>query len=404
MRTFLSRSVLGAILAGLTIGAATAQAATGPVTVRVEGASATLIPPTLVATRSGSFSPMSDPSHSCSASSAAYALELATIVNGTSWSGPFFDPSGFFVTTIGPESYPLSGSSYWNFWYDHAPATVGICGQQLNPNDEILFFPDCFGATCAAGTSSPNVLGMTAPTVAQKGASIAVAVTSYASADGTPSPAVGATVSGGGAAATTSGTGAAQLTFPTIGTFTIRATATHAIRSEPHTVCVHDGNDGNCGTTAPPGTTPTPNPTGATTQTQTPATTGPAATTTTGPPHGHLAIREGTVFAHGHGPNLIVGTIDPDSTGLRTVALRLTRQVAHGHCEAFNAKRRKFTAASCGLQHAPAFSIGHAYAFSYLLPSKLGPGRYTLQVSAVDVAGKQDGPAPGRNRIVFRVR
>ena len=169
-------------------------------------------------------------------------------------------------------------------------------------------------------------------------------------------------------------------------------------------MCVHDGNDGNCGTTAPPGTTPTPGTT--TPTTQTPATTGPppAATTTAGPPHGHLGIHEGTVFAHGHGPHVIAGTVDSDPSGLREVAVRLTRQVAHGRCEAYNAKRRKFAAASCGITHAPAFSVGHAYTFSYLLPSKLAPGRYTLQVSAVDVAGKQDGPAPGRNRIVFRVR
>jgi hypothetical protein len=403
MRTFLSRSVLGAILASLAIGTATAQAAgTGAVTVRVEGASATLIAPTLVATRSGTFSPMSDPSHSCSASSAAYALELATLVNTTSWSGTFFSFGDYLVTTIAGETHPTgpSDGSYWNFWYDHAPAQVGICGQQLNPNDEILFFPDCFGK-CPAGFVSPDVLGMTAPTIAQKGAPIAVAATSYASADGAPSPAAGATISGGGATTTTSGTGAAQLTFPGVGTFTIRATRTNAIRSEPHTVCVHDGNDGNCGTPAPPGTPPP----STATATQTPATTGPPSpTVTNGPPHGHLAIHEDMVFAHGHGPHLIVGTVDSDPTGLRTVALRLFRQVAHGRCEAFNAKRRKFTAASCGIQHAPSFSIGHAYTFSYLLPGPLGPGRYTLQVSAVDGAGKQDGPAPGRNRIVFRVR
>jgi hypothetical protein len=402
MRTFLSRSVLGAILVSLTLGAATAQAAgTGPVTVRVEGAGATLIPPTLVATRSGTFSPTFDPAHTCPGTSAAYALELATFVNSTSWSGTFFSFGDYLVTTIAGETYPSTGSAYWSFWYDRAPAQVGICGQQLNPNDEILFFPDCFG-NCGAGYVSPNVLGMSAPTVAEKGSPIAVTATSYASADGTPSPAAGATVSGGGASTTTSSGGSGQLTFPTVGTFTLRATAAHAIRSEPHTICVHDGNDGNCGTTAPPGGTPT------TTSTTPTTTTGgspsPSATTTNGPPHGHLAIHEGAVFAHGHGPHLILGTIEPDPTGLRTVALRLFRQVSTGRCEAFNAKRRKFTAGSCGILHAPSFAIGRSYAFSYLLPSALGPGRYTLQVSAIDGAGKQDGPAPGRNRIVFRVR
>lgn len=397
MRNFLSRSVLGAVLGVLALWPVAAQAANGPVTVRVEGASATLIPPTLVATQSTSYTPLGKPKP-CPGESAAEAFDLAVLANNTHWEGTFFTFGDYLVTGIAGETHPTgpTDGSYWSFWYDHAPAQTGICEQLLNPNDEILFFPDCFG-TCPAGFVSPDVLGMTAPTIAQKGSPIAITVTSYASADGARSPASGATVSGTTALSTTGTDGVANLTFPSVGTFVIRANAAHSIRSEPHTVCVHDGNDGNCGTTAPPGATTT-----TTTTTGPPppaAASGPDRT----PPHGHLAIHEGMRFAHGQGPHLIVGTVDAEPSGLRQVAVRLTRLVAHGRCEAYDAKRRRFVHAGCGLTHARSFSVGHAYDFSYLLPGVLGPGRYTLQVSAVDNAGNQDGPAPGRNRIVFRV-
>lgn len=403
MRKVLSRSVLGAIVGVLAIAPASAQAVNtnGPVSVRVEGASATLIPPTVVATQSKAYTPFGK-AHACPGTSAAEALDLATLANSTTWDGTFFSFGDYLITSIAGEAHPTgpSDGSYWNFWYDHTPAQLGVCGQQLNSNDEILFFPDCF-SPCPAGFVSPDVLGMTAPTIAQKGSPVPVSVTSYASADGAPSPASGATVSGTTALSATGTNGAANLTFPSVGTFVIRATAPHSIRSEPHTVCVHDGDDGNCGTPAPPAATSTTTTTSGTTN----VTPVPAAASgpDKSPPHGHLAIKEGMRFARGHGPHLIAGTVDSDPSGLRQVAVRLTRLVGRDRCEAYNAKRRKFVHASCGIAHAPSFSVGHAFTFAYLLPGLLGPGRYTVQVSAVDTAGNQDGPAPGRNRIVFRV-
>jgi hypothetical protein len=410
MRTFLPRSVLGAILVTLAVGGASAQAATpGPVTVRVEGTGASLIAPTLVATQSSSFSPGFDPAHSCPGTSAARALELATLANGTSWKGTFFSFGDYLVDTIAGEVHPTGAAdgSYWAFWYDHAPAQVGICGQQLNPNDEILFFPDCFGK-CPAGFVSPNVLGMTSPTIAQKGAPVSVSVLTYASADGTASPAGGATVSDSGArvAATTAANGGATLTFPSVGTFILRANAPSSVRSEPHTVCVHDGNDGNCGTPAPPGTTPPPGGTSAPppgVACQHNGDDGLCGTVDRKAPTGHLAIVQGTRFARGRGPRAIDGRIDSDPSGIRRVLMRLTRVVAHGRCESYSAARRRFVTAKCDVAKAPAFPVGIAPTFSYLLPSALGRGRYTVNVEATDAAGNTDGPAPGRNRVVFRV-
>ncbi len=411
MRRFLPPSVVGAVvLATLVVTATGAQAAPGPVTVRVEGSTATLLPPTLVATTNGAYTPVGKTA-ACPGTSAAAALDLATLAGGTSgWAGTFNAGFGdYFVTAIAGEVHPTGAAdgSYWSFWSDNAPAQTGICGQQLSAGDQILFFPDCFGA-CPAGFVSPNVLTMTAPpAVVQKGSVATVTVTSYANADGKPSAAVGATVSGGGVSATTGAAGTASLTFATTGTFTLRATAANSVRSEPHTVCVHDGNDGNCGTTAPPGTTPTPPP--ATTPAATPppcvhrGDDGLCGTADRTPPTGHLAVAENTRFAHGHGPRTIAGHVDPDPSGLRDVRLRLTRVVSHGRCEAFAATRRRWVSAHCGIAYAPFFSIGRGGTFSYLMPARLARGRYTVDVAATDGAGNRDAPAPGRNRIVFRV-
>jgi hypothetical protein len=40
---------------------------------------------------------------------------------------------------------------------------------------------------------------------------------------------------------------------------------------------------------------------------------------------------------------------------------------------------------------------------SYLLPRRLGKGRYVLHVTATDRAGNADIVEPGRSRVVFRV-
>ncbi len=294
---------------------------------------------------------------------------------------------------------------------------MGICGQALGSGDEILFFPDCF-SPCPPGFVSPNVLGMTAPAIVQKGSPIGVTVTSYANANGKASPAAGATVSGGGASATTAADGTASLTFPNPGTFVVRATAPNSVRSEPHTICVHDGNDGHCGTPAPPGTTPPRGTTTTTPTATTPATgTTPVACVHAGDdgrcgtadrtaPRGLISIAEGAYFARGHGPRLITGRVDPDPSGVPKVLMRLVRVVPHGHgrCEAFNGQRRRFVTARCAVTSAPAFAAGTGASATYLFPARLTTGRYTVAMEAIDGVGNHDAPAPGRNEIVFRVR
>ncbi len=409
MPTVLSRSVLGAIFVILLAGPGIVQAATtiGPVGVRVEGTSSTILPLTNVYTVLGSYTPVGK-STACPGTSAAEALDLATLplAAGTTggWDGTFDSGLGdYFVNVIGGEKHHGDGT-YWSFWWDHAQAGSGICGQPLSPGDQILFFPDCF-ANCPAGFVSPRVLGLTASaTVAQKGEAVTFTVTSYGTdlAADPGSPVSGATVSGGGSTATTAANGQAMLTFPNVGSFAVQASAPNSVRTETRTVCVHDGNDGTCGTAAPAGTTPSP----------TPSTSAPCVhhgddglcgTIDRTPPRGHLSIAEGTRFSHGHGPRTIVGHVDADASGLRDVLLRLTRVVTHRRCDAYSATHRKWAKSACGVSHAPSFSVGRSASFAYLLPQALARGRYTVDVEAIDAAGNHDAPAPARNQIVFRV-
>ena len=155
----------------------------------------------------------------CPGTSAAGALELAT---SGSWSGTWFSGLGYSVETIAGESHPFEAGApanfFWSFWLDNKPASTGICEAELNPGDSVLFFPECFSETGAC-PPAPNPLGIVAPPVAERRlADQPVAVTSYANASGAASPAVGATVTGGGASATTDSAGKATLTFSAPGT------------------------------------------------------------------------------------------------------------------------------------------------------------------------------------------
>src|SRR4029077_11819372 len=220
--------------------------AAGPatVTVRVEGPSETLVPSTQVTTTTTPVVKDGNPADSCTGTSAAGALQLAT---GGNWNGQWFSGLGYSVETIEGQSFPFTQPYYWNFWLDDKPATTGICEAELNPGDSILFYPECFSTTSGVCPASPNPLGIEAPTVAAVGTPVTATVTSYASASGAPSPAVGATIAGSVVNATTDSGGHATFTFSAPGTFLLRVNAPGSIRTET-TVCVHNGNDGTCGT------------------------------------------------------------------------------------------------------------------------------------------------------------
>jgi hypothetical protein len=356
------------------------------VTVRVEGAATTVLAPTQVTTTTV---PMEKEGHSCSGTSAAGALQLATTGN---WSGHWYEEGGFFVETIGSESFVKSPSGYWSFWLDNKAATKGICESELEPGDSILFFPECFGE-CPA---PPNPLGIEAPAVAEVGEAVTVTVASYANANGAKSPASGASVSYEGTQETTDASGHATPRFSHAGAMTVRVTAPHAVRTET-TICVHAGNDGNCGTSVPVGST---TPTFARTTAGSGvlpfvAYKGPYALVAdvTGPIDGHVYPRRSA-------PRVLAGKI-ASHNGVSSVGAELRRQY-RGRCYAYDGARERFRAARC---HAGSFfKVSDGGVFSYLLPSALAPGRYVLDIQARDADGNVTTLARGSSRLVFYVR
>jgi hypothetical protein len=373
-----------------------ASAAT--VTVRVEGLNETKLASTAVSTTAAPVVKDGDGEHACSGTSALAALQLAT---GGHWGGPWNDEyNQYEIFSIEGESHifePEAATNYfWSFWLNDKEAEVGACEAQLQPGDRVLFFPACFGVCPPARL--PLEISL-APS-ANVGESVTVAVEKYTSA-GEGSPAAGVTVTGATAVAATDPAGHATLTFPSPGTFLVRAEAPGTVRSE-QAICVHRGDDGTCATPLPP-------PSG-------PPASGVGGARTSVPPTPArwpivarlLGLLQGHVYARRAAPRELRGSISLSGV-LRDVRLRLTRtrRNAHGRrrCSFYNARRERFRAMRrCGAVHGRYFSVGARARFSYLLPFRLPRGRYVLDVKASDTAGHRSRLARDTSRFVFYVR
>lgn len=377
-------------LVALALAGAQAAFAGSTVTVRVEGLTRTLLPPTEVTTNSTPVIKDGNSAHSCSGTSAAGALQIAT---GGSWGGAWFESfHGYSAETILGEAHafePGAAANYfWSYWLAGKASSAGICEGELQAGESILFFPECFSETGAC-PPPPNPLAVSAPAVAERGQPVTVSVTSYANASGTASPAVGATVAGGGAGATTDASGHAMLTIPQTGSIQLQVTAPGSVRTET-TVCVHAGDDGTCGT-ARPASAPVAAP----------------SVVVAAPYKGPFAIvaqasgvQDGHVYPRGRAPKVLSGTIATHSP-VASVDLRLRRS-DRGRCFAYDGLTERFRRARCG--EGSFFTVGATPRFSYLLPAALAPGRYVLDVQATDTVGNRTTLARGSSRIVFYVR
>jgi hypothetical protein len=230
-----------ALVPANTHAAASPSGAGATVTVRVEGSTRTLLPATAVALNATAVIKNGVAADSCSGESAAGALQLATRGDWAgSWSASY---RSYLVASIEGLAFPSTGAEYWAFWVNDAPATLGVCEYHPKAGDHVLFFPDCYGKSCP---KSAGVLGIAAAAIATVGKPFAVTVTAYSDAKGTPAPAAGATVSGGGASATASAGGIAQLSFQRAGRFTLKVSKHNAIRTEA-SVCVQTATAKTCG-------------------------------------------------------------------------------------------------------------------------------------------------------------
>jgi hypothetical protein len=144
--------------------------------------------------------------------------------------------------------------------------------------------------------------------------------------------------------------------------------------------CVTSGGDGNCGTTVPAGV--------------------PLGTEVAGDRTAPLAsfarLRHGKVYKRKRAPRKIAGRVTPDPSGLKEVRLSIKRRV-DGRCWRYHGVQERFKRRPCDGWRSVA--IGDRAEWSYLLPKRLGKGRYALRAVAVDKAGNDSV-----TRVVIRVR
>jgi hypothetical protein len=252
-----------------------------------------------------------------------------------------------------------------------------VCKEELQEGDSVLFFVDqCFDAQppdYACKNEPVRPLELTAPATAQAGVPVTLSVATL-DGNGGSSPTAGARVTGGGVEAATGTDGRATVTFPQAGQVVLKASKPGSVRSAAEAVAV-----------AAPGAAPP----------------SPAARDTAAPVARISGIREQQRFSRRRAPRTLRGSVSPDPSGLRAVKLSLTRS-SGGRCQLYSPTKERFRRSRCGRR--VNFSIGDRQAWSYLLPRRLGKGRYVLDVIAVDKAGNRDRLARGRNRVVFFVR
>jgi opacity protein-like surface antigen len=378
----------------LAVCASSAEATT--VSVRVSAVGPTSLPRTAVTMPA--TAPVKD-GHECSATTAGAALDAA--VGDPNWAAHWNSSFGELqLDSIYGEAHPFGSHLFWAVYVDGKSALDGLCNVDVAQNDYVQYIALCdpFDPPTDGSPCYGEPLQLQAPASAAPGAPLDLTVTESqtdnSSGVTTIAPSSGATVSGGGGQATTDAQGHATLTPSTRGPVTIRATKGNRVDDSAVT-CISDGADGYCGSATPGDTVP-------------PAPTAPAPDTK--PTYGFIkSIREHQHFRKGHGPRELKGTSDPDPSGLKDVQIRLTKRLpptaAGNRCDTFSEQRLRFVRMKrCGARRGTWFSIGSKADWSYLLPKKLGRGRYVLDLKTIDGAGNADVQlARTRNRVVFFV-
>jgi hypothetical protein len=304
------------------------------------------------------------------------------LVFNAEWSKSLED---FEITQVGGDiANAGNNEEYWGYAVNYTTAGVGGCQFQLAPGSEVLWAYNYFNLS--------HLLSFTGPTSANVGSSITLHVV-----DGqTGAPIAGAAIGEDVAGVTTTITGSSvtnaegnvTVTFAHAGTVKLKATQSESVRSNAISVCVHNGNDGTCGTSlpgvsvVPKGLPEIPPPT---------------------PVQVAMAkgVSNGRHYSRHDAPRILSGLVVPGNDTLRGVRISLQRRNGK-HCTVFSGTKETFVRARCGATHF--FSVGAAESFSYLLPASLPPGRYVYDIEAIDGAGNPTKLVPGVSHVVFYVK
>ena len=384
--TFLSR-VLPVAACALAIAAPSALAAPVTIQLRVEGADRTLFyGPVTTDTHAFQFTDDTTP-HACDGTAAnnggdpsaaagptrGAALTVAAQQNGFSlkgtWDTTYKSPT---ITEVAGEnvSYDAGTGRFLAEYLNDQPSQTGSCVEQIHNGDEVLFAYAAYPAPA---------LKLSGPATAKPGQAFGVHVT-----DGSGAAVAGASVGG----QTSDGAGDAAVTLSDRGPQTLKADKSSAVRSAPLTVCVSDGADGYCGTSTPSGS-----------QSSTPIVPDRQA-----PRASISSLEQGETVSRKKAPRVLRGKV-AENGGILMVKLRLLRTY-RGRCQAYSATRERWIRRPvCRPDQAWWFRVGSTPNWQYQLPRALPPGRYTLDVNAIDKAyNRDDARRPGENRVVFTVR
>jgi hypothetical protein len=111
-------------------------------------------------------------------------------------------------------------------------------------------------------------------------------------------------------------------------------------------------------------------------------------------------VIEGHRYSRKDAPRVLAGTVQAHTT-IASVSLKLRREYK-SRCYAYDGIREEFGPDRCGA--GSYFKVSTEPSFSYLLPARLAPGRYVLDIEATDAAGNRTSLARGTSRTVFYVR
>jgi hypothetical protein len=405
----MTSALIGAVVLMLAALVSVPSAMAAPITVnlRVEGSTGTLfegpVSTEAIEPAPGISTPSSGGAHPCdvkfngsnegfatAAATPTGALYDAALASGLTfdagWSNTFMD---FNVAQVGGDVENANGNGeYWGYAVNYTTAGVGGCQFQLAAGSEVLWAYNYFNL--------PQLLSLSGPASVTAGTPFTVRVTDGQSGQPVAGAAIGAFhdgVTSTSASTTTDAAGNATITLTQAGVQSFKATHEGAVRSNGLSICVHSGNDGNCGTTLQGAVTTT---TGAG------ATTGTNTVTPKADVAKVVGLTSHHLYARRHAPRLLGGVVDvPAGVTLRQVRISLQRRSA-GHCLNFSGRLERFVKAKC--LSTLYFSVGSAASFSYLLPSRLPSGHYTYDIQAVDSAGRHTALAPGVSQVTFDVR
>lgn len=384
---------LAALLAALAVLATASTALAAPVSVnlRVEGSTTPFEGP--IATAAKTIDHDGSGPQPCDGTNAGYnpspgptatgALDDASLTGGFTWAGSWNSGyQDFFVTRIGQDDTPGDFSRTWALLINWKFAPEGGCHMQVQNGDDVLW--------AFTNYAEPFLQLSGVPVRAATGESVPVTVEQN-DGNGARTPAVGANVAG----TTTDAAGHASVSFADAGNYKLKAERSGSIRSNAATVCVYVPGSGDCGTDKAPDSSPTSTPT----ETPQPI-VAPAVKDTTAPTVSVSSVQPNKKYKRG--PRLISGSVE-DTGGIQQVFLRLRSTdggnlTAASRCRWFSDKRGVFTHRTVPCSRARYFRIGSNAKFSYLLPSRLGKGKYVLDVKVLDRSYNA-----GRDAVPFTV-